>query len=189
MYGFGDTPSEKVYTLQDYCDGVAQLIDYLKLEDVVIIGHSFGGRVATRLAFQCDKVKAVILTDSAGMKPRITLKKILRTVKYKIRKAMRADVKSCGSDDYRALSGDMRKTFVNIIHTYQESELIHINIPVLIIWGKRDKDTPPYMAKRLKRGIKNSYLVFIDGGHYAYLESQSKFVSEVRAFLNGVYFG
>ena len=189
MYGFGDTPPERIYTLQDYCDSIVQLIQSLKLEDVVIIGHSFGGRVALRLAWQCDKIKAIILTDSAGMKPRISIKKIFRTINYKMKKLLRADVKSCGSDDYRALSGDMRKTFINIIHTYQEKELIHINIPVLIIWGKRDKDTPIYMAKRLKRGIRNSRLVLIDGAHYAYLESHGKFVSEVRAFLNGVYFG
>lgn len=189
MYGFGNTPALKDYTLQDYCDGAIELINHLSLEDVTVIGHSFGGRVAIRLAASCDKIKSIVLIDSAGMKPRLTLKKIFRNVKYKLRKALRMNTSSCGSSDYRALAPDMRKTFINVIHTYQEEELRHINIPTLIIWGKRDKDTPMYMAKRLARGIKGARLAVLDGGHYSYVDSHSAFIMRLRSFLNGVYFG
>lgn len=189
MYGFGNTPADRDYTLQDYCDGAIEIIDALGMDDVTVIGHSFGGRVAIRLAATCDKVKSAVLVDSAGMKPRFTLKKIIRKVKFKLRKALHMDTQSCGSIDYRALKSNMRKTFINVIHTYQEEELRHINAPTLIVWGKRDKDTPMYMAKRLSRGISGSKLVVIDGGHYAYIDSHKAFISQLRAFLNGVYFG
>ena len=94
------------------------------------------------------------------------------------------DVSKCGSADYRKLSGDMRETFKNIVNFHLDYCLEDIKCSTLIIWGKRDKDTPPYMARRLQRRIYNSGLVFLKGGHYSYLDCYGQFL----AILNS-YFG
>ena len=54
----------------------------------------------------------------------------------------------------------------------------------IFINGIKDKETPPYMAKRLKAGIKNSKLVFMENaGHFCFIDAPAKFNSEVREFL------
>ena len=89
-----------------------------------------------------------------------------------------------GSSDFRQLSFKMRKTFVNIVNTFLEKYAININVPTLLVWGECDKDTPMYMAKKLKRIIKNSELiVFKNAGHFAYVEQAYKFCLIVSAFV------
>ena len=61
-----------------------------------------------------------------------------------------------------------------------------IKVPTAIFWGEKDKDTPLYMAKKLTKGIKDSSLFLLDGGHYAYVDDLEKFVSILSAFIKQV---
>ena len=74
-------------------------------------------------------------------------------LKHKFCKKFNIKHKS-GSKDYLALSSKMKKTFVNIVSTYLEKYAIHICVPTILFWGKKDKETPFYMAKRLNKLIK-----------------------------------
>ena len=79
----------------------------------------------------------------------------------------------------------MKKTFVNIVNTFLEKYVININIPTIIFWGQKDKETPLYMAKRFKRLIKNSELVIIkNAGHFAYLQDLNTFVNVLNLFAS-----
>ena len=62
-----------------------------------------------------------------------------------------------------------------------------IKVPTIIIWGKYDKDTPMYMARKLNRNIKDSSLVTYPAGHYSYLDCFGSFVDDLYCFLMGVY--
>ena len=81
------------------------------------------------------------------------------------------------------MSKDKRGVFVRVVNTHLDKLMRYIKCPTLIIWGKDDKDTPPYMAKRLKRGIPNSELVFLDGGHYSYIDSDYGFANTLKRFI------
>jgi len=48
--GFGKSPIEKPMTLKDYANTVYKFIKDNNIEKPIIIGHSFGGAVATKLA-------------------------------------------------------------------------------------------------------------------------------------------
>ncbi len=188
LYGFGKTPIEREMTLDDYADGVERALSDLGVKRAIVVGHSFGGRIALLLAARKSPlVRAIVLTDAAGMRPRRSLRKAWRRCKYRWRKRLGLSLDRCGSPDYRALDGALRRTFVNVVNRYQDDSLSFVDVPTLIVWGKRDRDTPMYMARRLRRGIRDSGLVVLDGGHYSYLDSLGQYVAVLGSFAESVY--
>lgn len=77
----------------------------------------------------------------------------------------------------------MRPVFVRIVNTHLDGLLPYINCKTHIFWGKYDRDTPLYMAKRLHRGIVGSTLEVVDGGHYAYIDCNYKFLHRLKSFI------
>ena len=186
MYGFGDTPhGDKPLTVCDYAQGVIKLLDNLNIDKVDVVGHSFGGRVAIYLsAVYPDRVNKLVLCDSAGLKPRRNLRYYFKVFIYKLRKFLGLNIEKYGSSDYKALSGVMKKTFVNVVNFDQKTQLSCIFCPTLIIWGGKDKTTPLYMAHKLNKKIKNSELFVIEkGGHFAYADNLDLFSVKLKAFL------
>ena len=65
LYGFGETPAPTIpVDLDYYVQGVKRLMAYYNMENVLVVGHSFGGRVAVKLA-QSSRVAGVVLVDAA----------------------------------------------------------------------------------------------------------------------------
>lgn len=184
FYGFGDTPMpNRVLKLSDYTDSIRELCLHYHTGQVILVGHSFGGRVAIDYASKYANVDKIILIDSAGMKPRFSLIKKSKIVKYKLCKKLNIKQKTVGSKDYRELNNLMRGTFVNIVNTFQEKQLNKIYAKTLIIWGRKDKDTPLYMAKRFNKKLLNSELHVYDGGHFCYLDRTIQIVNDIADFL------
>lgn len=68
-FGLSDTP-EGPWGVDEYVNFVLKLLDELALDRVSIIGHSFGGRIAIKLAANDPiRINKLILVDSAGIKP------------------------------------------------------------------------------------------------------------------------
>ena len=94
-------------------------------------------------------------------------------------------LKSFGSDDYKALPPCMKKTFVNVVNQDLKNYFNKINGKVILFWGKDDKITPIYMAKKMNKLIKNSQLFIENGGHFCYLENSFLFNNKVLEFFKG----
>lgn len=185
--GFGDSPLEDTLTLEDYAKKTLELLDENGIGKAVFVTHSFGSRVGAYIAANSpEKVAGLVIADGAGLRPRRGLKYYFKVVSYKIKKRFRADVSCAGSQDYRVLSPEMKRVFVNIVNRYTEDECRRVKCPTLIVWGKEDRDTPKYMAKRFRRLIKDSALVTLDGGHFCYIENLSAFAAIVGKFVSGV---
>lgn len=174
-FGNSTSPGNELF-IENYVQMIVELLKSLKIREVKVISHSFGGRVAILLSSRYNIVSALILCDSAGIKPRKSIHTKLKIFKYKLFKKLGIKQKNVGSSDYRQLSPIMKKTFVNVVNAFLEKDCKSIKCPCLIIWGKKDKDTPIYMAKTLHKLIKNSKLfVFENAGHFAYLEKIDDF--------------
>lgn len=182
-FGSSDFPPPE-WGIDDYALCVNELVRLLKLRKATLVGHSFGGRVALCLA-SYEWIEGIMLVDSAGLKPRFSLKKTYRVWRYKRAKRKGKDLTSFGSLDYLMLSQSMKSVFVRIVNTHLDDRLKSISCPVLIVWGKRDKDTPLYMARKLKRKIKGSTLIFLEGGHFAYAEDYLRFNLILSEFTKG----
>lgn len=181
-YAFPKTVPES-WGVYDYAAQVAEFLKSIGAEKPIVIGHSFGGRVALILAAQ-GLCKKIMLVDGAGLKPRPSLRKALRIAAYHRRVRSHKPLDGFGSKDYNSLEPQMRRVFVRIVNTHLDKLLPYIKCPALLFWGKRDRDTPLYMAKRLRRGIKNSALIVTDGGHYSYLDAPAKFALTLKSFVS-----
>lgn len=182
LISFFDAEPDVPLKLDDYVNYVSELLENSKAQKIIVVGHSFGGRVAMRLACQgeCDKL---ILVDSAGLKPKRGLKYYFKVYSYKIKKRLKMNVDNFGSADYRSLSPVMKKTFINIVNTYQDQELEQIVVPTLLFWGEKDKETPLRFAKKMKKNIKNSKLIIAEScGHFSYLQAKDLFYNCLRSF-------
>lgn len=203
--GFGKSsePPEP-WSVTEYSQIVQKLILELGISPCHIIAHSFGGRIAILLASQKPELfQKVILCDSAGILPKRGLKYYFRIYKYKLakkavkRKTIKSILKAigfdiekavqrAGSEDYRSLNDNMKKTFVRVVNQNLRSNLTRIKSPVLLVWGANDTDTPLYMARIMEKEIPDAGLVvYEDAGHFSYLDRLGDFNRVASYFLKG----
>ena len=191
----------EVWGVPEYAQMTKSFIESQNIKSCDVIGHSFGGRVIIYLASQYkDLFGKIILTDSAGVKPKISLKKqfsiysykIARTIlkivlpKEKYEKKLEEMRKKKGSSDYALLNSDIkRETFKRIINLDLTKNLKEIANSTLLVWGENDTDTPLYMAKIMEKNIKDCGLVVLEGAkHFSYLDNTPKYLLVVDTFLN-----
>lgn len=184
---FGE--SEEPYTpwrICDYVRLVKTICDKENFENISIIAHSFGGRVAISLASDYNNfVRKLELVSSAGLRPKFSIEREIRKLKYKLAKR-RGDKDSDkhGSKDWQKLSGVMKKTFSNIVEEDLKKKAQKISAETLLIFGDKDTETPLYMGKRLRKYIKNSELIVLKGyGHFAYIEDNFRFTKITNSFM------
>ena len=186
--GFGDNKDMLYpYSLDDY---ILDVKEYFYKNNIVkpsIIAHSFGGRVALKMAGTDKNIfDKLVLTGCAGLKPKFSVNKFIKKRVFWLCKKFvdREKLKGFYSSDYLALNPIMKKSFVKIINEHLDYILEKIENPTLVINGELDKQTPLYMAKKINRQINNSKLVIIKGaGHFAFIDKPHTFNREVEEFL------
>ena len=187
--GFGASEKNvRAYTLNDYISDINGVLKVLKVEKYNLIAHSFGGRLAIKMCSMGAPVDKLVLTGSAGLKPRRTLKYYFKVLLYKILKHFvnSEKLKNFGSNEYRTLTEIEKQTYVNIVNEHLDNRLKYVKNKTLIIFGENDKDTPLYFAKKLNRKIKSSILYVIRGaGHFCFSTHHQEFNVLVSEFLKG----
>lgn len=195
VVGFGksDLPSEPLNS-NDFGDFLKNLLEALKIENPILIGHSNGGRIIINaVGRKIVKPRKVILIDSAGIKPKRSVKyhvkvsifklgkMILRLLPGDLENKMRSKV---GSSDYKS-SPPVLKDTMNIILNEDETELLpNIDVPTLLIWGSLDKDTPIQDAKTMEKLIPDCGLVeYPYGTHFSYIENLANCNAVLKEFL------
>ncbi|NLA33388.1 MAG: alpha/beta hydrolase [Tenericutes bacterium] len=183
--GFGKSnfPNNDLNIL-DYAYMFVNFINNNKINNPILIGHSFGGRIIIALCGILKiNVQKIILIDSAGIKRR---KKLFVRTKERIYKRLKKIklpkcifnkynellIKIFGSSDFKNLNPSIRKTFINIVNYDLTDFLTNIKEPTLIIWGEKDQDTPLADGILMEKKIKDSGLVIIKNTHhFCYLEN------------------
>lgn len=176
----------KDFTIFDYSNLIYDWIKTLDLEDPILIGHSFGGRIIITLCgYYHFPFSKVILMNSAGIRPKKTLRTHLRSFFYKTaqkatqllpkkwkRKCKQWLFERFSSDDYKALPEAMRPTFHNVISEDLSPYLKEIKSDVLLLWGRLDTATPLRDGMKMKEEIPDADLIVIERtGHFSYLEN------------------
>jgi len=199
--GFGATPQPPVpWSVGDYTDWLVCLLDSLGIGRAHVVGHSFGGRVAIKLAsLRPERVARLVLTDSAGIRPRRGVAYWLRVRAFKtlrwlshaaaapplVRHWAGAQAEKQSAPDYRQASGTLRGSFVRVVNEDLRALLPQIQAPTLLIWGECDADTPLADGQLMERLIPDAGLVVFEGaGHYAYLEQSARFCRIIEAFFS-----
>ncbi len=158
LYGFGQSIDPKPFF--DTYEYAVQIYLFLKsrnIDNIDIFAHSFGGRIALILSAVFNiGINHMILTGSAGLRPRRNIIYYIKLYAYKLSKQLRLRMKiQIGSRDYKNASISMRRVFVRIVNQHLDYLLGYVDCNVLLIWGGKDKETPLYMYYKLKKKLKN----------------------------------
>ena len=189
--GFGKSEEPKnALTVYDYCEILEELLKKLKVKKPVIMGHSFGGRIAIIYASR-NEVEKVVLFGSPcirkEVKPSLKLR-MLKTLKKipGINKLEGFAKNHMGSRDYKNASEVMKKILVNVVNEDLSECAKKINVPTLLIWGDRDTEAPVEDAKELEKIIPDAGLIVLPNStHYAYLENLGRVLSILNSFIEG----
>jgi len=192
--GFGKSTSpRKAMSLSDYANVVDAFINKLDLKNIVLVGHSFGGRVAIKLAStKPPYLNKLVLVDSAGFSSPSFKKSLSKTVakgakpffKPEFMQPLREKIyATMGAEDYVA-TPELKDTFVKIISEDLSTDMGSINTPTVLIWGEDDKETPVKTAHKMTSLINDSRLEIIAGaGHFSFLDKPQEFTKLFNSFV------
>lgn len=193
--GFGASPAPiEPYGARGYAELLAPVVGSLP-EAPVLVGHSFGGRVAVCLATALP-VRGLVLTGvplirrESGRSPSFGFRMFRMANRIGIISddRMERERRSRGSDDYRAATGVMRDVLVAAINESYEDELSMISAPVSMIWGAEDREVPPSVADDarilLESGGTPVRMTTLDGvGHLVPTQAPSQLRSVIDEIL------
>lgn len=188
--GFGESeePSE-AWNISNYANMLELLVKELKIKKPIVMGHSFGGRVAIRYSANNPIEKLVLfgspcvrLQQKQPLKVRILKKLKTLPGMDKFGEFMK---KYIGSRDYKAASPMMRQILVNTVNEDLSAYASQIEEPTLLIWGDNDTEAPIEEAKMLEKIMPDAALIVLPGTHYAYLENLGQVINILYSFLNG----
>jgi pimeloyl-ACP methyl ester carboxylesterase len=182
--------------VEEYQRFVAAFMDRLEIERPTILGHSNGGRIAIRMAAtEPQRAARLVLVDSAGIRPKRTLRYYRRVGMAKVGKyaarylgapgeRLRARIVGhVASADYAA-AGEMRPTLVRLVNSDLREYLPRIAVPTLLVWGADDTDTPIADGRLMEKLIPDAGMVVLDGaGHYSYLDQPARFARIASHFI------
>ena len=188
--GFGESEEPKTaWTIDDYSEMLEIIVKELKIKKPIVMGHSFGGRVAIRYSAN-NSIEKLVLFGS----PCIRLQKEL-PLKVRILKKLKTlpgmnnigeyMKKYIGSRDYKAASPMMREILVNTVNEDLSEYATKIEEPTILIWGDNDQEASLEEAKMLEQILPDGALIVLPGTHYAYLENLNQVLSIINSFLGG----
>ncbi|MGH8958182.1 MAG: alpha/beta fold hydrolase [Acidimicrobiia bacterium] len=191
--GFGASPPpEEAIGSRQYAAAVEPLLAELA-DRAVLVGHSFGGRVALHLAnSHPDRFAGLVLTGVplVSLTARRKTHPIFRLGRWAGRRGLISNVavermrERYGSVDYRAAVGVMRGVLVRTINESYESDLAGVSLPVLLVWGADDREVPVAVAERLATMIPTAEIQILDGvGHAVPLEAPHALREAVEKML------
>ena len=182
--GFGLSEINEPLTIKDYADIVNEFCLSLAIINPIVIGHSFGGRVALKYA-SCYSINKLVLISSPGLKRRFNVFIWLKIMIYKICKRINLKVKM-GSEDYQKSTPVMKDILVKALNTEQSDDAIKVNCPTLLLYGRKDKTVPLYIGKKLKNLIpQTTFFEIKKCGHFPYIERFRFTLIVLKSFLYG----
>lgn len=186
--GFGTSPEPKeVMDVDGYTKIIEELLKKLKVENPILIGHSFGGRVSVKYASR-NKVKKLILLspalrghDKKGLKTKVL--KFMKTVPG-IKNLESWAKNHIGSRDYKAASPIMKQVLVKTVNEDLSSDAMKIKAPTILIYGDMDDEVPEEDTKEYEKLIDDCGLIMYEGcTHYAYLERLNQTINIIGNFI------
>jgi pimeloyl-ACP methyl ester carboxylesterase len=177
MPGFGKSLNDYVLTTIDYAHIMKMFLEKLDINpnEVIIAGHSFGGKVATALI-----PKTLVLLSTAGIleekstevKLKIKFSKVLNALGLKnITKIFR-------SKDVDNMSQNMYETFKNVVDEDFTEYFKGFYNEALIFWGETDVATSLASGRKIEKLIKNSHFKSYPEDHYFFLQNSHN-ISEI----------
>jgi pimeloyl-ACP methyl ester carboxylesterase len=174
LWGFGTTPEPpEAWGSERYADELALAL--AGSEPVVVVGHSFGGRVAVHLAAKYPHlVRGLVLTGAplvrltTPTKPALSFRVVRALAKAHLvpSSVLEAQRRKRGSADYNAARGVMRDILVRVVGENYREQLAAIAVPVRMVWGENDGSAPADAGRAASEIIPSATFRVVPGvGH------------------------
>ncbi len=208
FFGFGESFDRgSNFSVDNFVNSVNQFMDRLGIPKAAMIGHSMGGTVALAASMRYpDKfVKtAVVGSPIQGNSLNLLLKfsgykgfasiiwttpallrLFLRGYAYFIAKdgaalsnMMAADISKISVDAFFQSIGTLRETDLR-------GQMSELHMPILGVYGKKDRIVQPSQSKVLKQYAPHSRIAWFEGsGHFPMLDEPARFHETIRDFLH-----
>ncbi|MDD3919130.1 MAG: alpha/beta hydrolase [Candidatus Pacebacteria bacterium] len=204
-FGESETPKEP-WNINRYISFVLDFLESQDIEECILLGHSFGGGLATKISSEYPKIiNKLILCDAAVVrsKERLSLRQKVakmaaniakplvgnKLYQEKIQPKLRPFVyKVAGTRDYYSANEIMKKTFKQVFAEDLKAFLSNIRKPTLIVWGKEDVTTPLEDAFEIGKMIEYSEVQVMEGvKHSPHLTKPEDLAKIIIEFLNKKY--
>ncbi len=207
--GHGKSELPPPFTLEDHGDALADALAAMGIGRAIVIGHSWGGMVAMRLAIRHAKlVHAIGVVDSsAAPEERVNVVKYRAFITFARRfglplwfverqlapilfgassLAERPDLVTTFTRRVNGYSRDGLARAAKAVVIYRKTivpDLARIDVPTLVVCGRDDTSTPPARSEEIVRGIRGATMAWIESaGHMSPIERPAP-VSDALAKL------
>lgn len=189
-------------------DVLEDIMDVLKLKDIVLIGNSVGGSAAARLAItRPSLVAGLVLVNTGGFVPStlfikafcrlmgtesVTRRVMPRFVRAYMKAQSPSDENIVARATARARTDDGVRTAASMWRSFATPEYdlrdrAHlIAAPTLIVWGDRDPTLSVRIGRATHRAIPQSTLHVLPTGHVVFSSDASGFLRLVEPFLESL---
>ena len=176
--GFGGSTCSMALTSFDVARIVELFMIHVNAQKDVILGHSFGGKVALIL-----KPRVLVLVASAGIyipKSLLVQTKIRATKFFNFFGLSRFRSLFVAADA-KELSKPMYETFKIVVNEDMSQEFAAFKGKALLCWGESDTATPLSSAKKIHSLIEDSKLEIYSGDHYFFMQNAEDISNKVVA--------
>jgi pimeloyl-ACP methyl ester carboxylesterase len=175
--GFGGSINHAVLDSQEYTRILEVFLELIGAKKEIIIGHSFGGKIATLL-----NPSLLVLLSSAGIRLPKPLKVLIKIRLTKI--ANKLGLRKLGSlfraQDAKELNMLMYETFKKVVDEDFSKEFANFYNKALICWGESDTATPIEAGNRIAELIKNNRYTVYQGDHFFFMKRAKSIASEIE---------
>ena len=173
--GFGGSMSlTKAFSVSDYAVWTKEVLTLLGVKKPHVIAHSFGCRVAVKMAaFDSEAFDKIILTGPAGVILKRGFSYHYKVKAYRLVKrfAPKFAERKFGSAEYKTLSPIMKESYKKIVNEDLRECAKKVVNPVLLLVGEEDKTTPIKEAEEYLKCFQNGGLKSMKGGHFAFVDT------------------
>jgi pimeloyl-ACP methyl ester carboxylesterase len=176
--GFGKSSNDYILDSYMYAEIIEKFLKEISGKKDVVLGHSFGGKVATLLT-----PDLLVLLSNSGIpipKPlfirfKISLFKLLKNF------GGESLAKVFASKDVENMSQEMYETFKIVVNEDFSDIFANYKKRALIFWGIKDSATPLWSGEKVAKLIKNSSFHPVDGDHFFFVK-HNRYIEKV---ING----
>ncbi|MEK7060688.1 MAG: alpha/beta hydrolase [Patescibacteria group bacterium] len=198
--GFGNEKAPvKPWHIVDYAEFLKRYIDMHHIKEAVLVGHSFGGRVALKFVqLYPSIVSHIVLSGTPGFSPVLKRKMLFFFILAKIGTvifsipplsifedwAKRFLYYASGSREFFKAEGSMRQTFKNVVADDLLGSMQSVMVPCLLLWGEFDVMVPLSIMHRMAEVLPTATVKVIpEADHGVPFKEPQVFVSYVQKFL------
>lgn len=181
MPGFGGSNCDISLETTDYAAVMELFLEEINAHKNIILGHSFGGKVATLLNPELLVLVAssgIVIPKSLKVRTKIAIFKLFKFTGLSTLRSLFI------APDAQGLSECMYQTFKNVINEDFSDIFRDYEGRVLLCFGEKDTATPLWSGQIMARLIHDSRLVAYSGNHYFLLKEGGSIAREIEQSMD-----